>query len=28
MHGIGTPELPDSVKLARDEFLVEQQREQ
>jgi len=28
MHNITTPELPKSVKVARDEFLVEQQREQ
>ena len=27
MHNITTPELPQSVKLARDEFIIEQQRE-
>ena len=28
MHNITTPELPVSVKMARDEFLHEQQKEQ
>jgi len=28
MHNIATPELPDTVKTARDEFIQEQQREQ
>jgi len=28
MHNIATPELPESVKFTRDEFLLEQQREQ
>lgn len=28
MHNIQTPELPQSVKIARDEFLIEQQKEQ
>ena len=27
MHNIATPELPESVKFTRDEFLLEQQRE-
>ena len=28
MHNIATPELPETVKVARNEFLMEQQREQ
>ena len=28
MHNIATPELPESVKFTRDEFLMEQQREE
>jgi len=28
MHNIMTPELPDSVKVARDNFIEEQRREQ